>query len=119
MAVSVFQRVNPIRKPKDFVPTVQRWSVALPNRYDRYFVSFYGVQGADAASVYASGFFQWIEAALALPAAPIAHDHARFVDEQGLTNHIVALYWIDPAEQNVWRNQAEVANWWDDPARLH
>jgi aldoxime dehydratase len=57
MAVSVFERVHPIRKPKDFVPAVQRWSVALPNRYDRYFVSFCGVQSADAALVYGSGFF--------------------------------------------------------------
>jgi len=119
MAVSVFQRVNPIRKPKDFVPAVQRWSVALPNRYDRYFVSFYGVQGKDAASVYASGFFPWIESALKLPAAPIVHDHARLVDEQGLTNHIVAMYWIDPADHEAWRTHPGVTGWWDDPARLN
>ncbi len=119
MAVSVFQRVHPIRKPKDFVPAVQRWSVALPNRHDRYFVSFYGVQAVDAATVYASDFFPWIEAALKLPCAPVAHDHARYVDEQGLTNHIVAMYWIDPAAHDAWRNDKAVANWWNDAARLH
>jgi aldoxime dehydratase len=119
MAVSVFERINPIRKPKDFVPAVQRWSVALPNRYDRYFVSFYGVQGADPESVYASGFFPWISAVLALPAAPVAHDHARYVDEQGLTNHIVAMYWIDPAAHEAWRDHPDVAGWWNDTARLN
>lgn len=119
MAVSVFERIHPIRKPKDFVPAVQRWSVALPNRYDRYFVSFYGVQGADLTSVYASGFFPWISAVLALPAAPIVHDHARYVDEQGLTNHIVAMYWIDPADYEAWRDHADVASWWNDIARLN
>lgn len=119
MAVSAFQRVNPIRKPKDFVPAVQRWSVALPNRYDRYFVSFYGVQGANAEAVYASSFFPWLEAALHLRGAPIVHDHARFVDEQGLTNHIVALYWVEPTQHDAWQGDPAVTEWWNDPARLN
>ena len=119
MAVSVFERINQIRKPKDFIPAVQRWSVALPNRYDRYFVSFYGVQGADAASVNVSGFFPWLANMLALPAAPVVHDHSRFMDEGGLTNHIVAMYWIDPAQYDAWSNNPNVARWWDDPARLN
>jgi aldoxime dehydratase len=118
MAVSVFERVHPIRKPKDFVPAVQRWSVALPNRCDRYFVSFYGIQGKDETAIYGSDFFRWMREALSQPAAPIVHDHARFVDQQGLTNHIVALYWIEPADCEAWQRDAVVAGWWNDPARL-
>jgi hypothetical protein len=34
-------------------------------------------------------------------------DHARYVDEQGLTNHIVAMYWIDPADHETWRDRRQ------------
>src|SRR5690349_5993952 len=114
MAVSVFERVQPIRKSKDFVAAVQRWSVVLPNRCDRYFVSFYGIQGKDETAIYGSDFFRWMREALSQPAAPIVHDHARFVDQQGLTNHIVALYWIEPADCEAWQRDAVVAGWWND-----
>lgn len=119
MAVGIYERIYPLRKPKDFVPAVQRWSVALPNRFDRYFVAFFGVQGESAKIVYESPFFPWVSDALMSPDAPDAHDYGSFVDDQGQLTHIVAMYWIGPERYGAWMNAPRSVAWWSEPKRLH
>ena len=118
MGLQAYARVNPLRKPKGFEPVVQRWSAGLVNSCEALCVVFHGVQGKDAASVYASAFFPWITAAIGLPSGPTVHDHAWFVDENGLFTHIVAAYWVDRDRRDAWLAEPAVAQWWSDGARL-
>ena len=60
MGLQVFDRINPLRKPKGFEPVVQRWSAGFANKCETLCVAFHGIQGRDAQSVYASPFFPWI-----------------------------------------------------------
>ncbi|RTL55192.1 MAG: phenylacetaldoxime dehydratase family protein [Bradyrhizobiaceae bacterium] len=113
-----YVRKNPLRKPKGFEPIVQRWSVGFPNNCAAFGVTFYGVQGSDAAAVYGSAFFGWIEKVLGLPNGPSVHDHAALVDQNGLYTHIVAMYWIDLQKRAAWDNDPMVTEWWNDKARL-
>jgi len=115
--IAVPPRVHPLRKPKGFEPAVQRWSVAVPAKYDRYQVVFLGIQASRADDIAASPFRSWIEGAFARTDGPIAQDNARHVDEAGLTNHIVAAYWLDAAAFASWSACDAVAGFWDDPAR--
>lgn len=118
MSLPIYDRVNPLRKPKDFEPAVQRWSAAFLNSCDTLCVAFHGIQGKDAASVYASSFFPWIEAAVKLPCGPTVHDHAWFVDENGLYTHIVAAYWVDRTRRDDWLAHPHMTSWWNDEARI-
>jgi aldoxime dehydratase len=118
MGLVAYDRVNPLRKPKGFEPVVQRWSAGFTNRCEALCVSFYGIQGADAETVYRSGFLPWIEAAVKLPSGPTVHDHAWFIDQNGLYTHIVAVYWVDQQRRNDWLRDAAVTRWWNDAARL-
>jgi aldoxime dehydratase len=112
------ERINPLRKPKGFEPVVQRWSAAFINSCEAVCVSFHGIQGVNASSVYSSTFFPWITSALRLPNGPTVYDHAWFVDQNGLYTHIVASYWLDRARRNDWIRDPAVTEWWDDPARV-
>jgi hypothetical protein len=114
----VFERVNPLRKPKGFEPVVQRWSAGLANKCDAVCVAFYGIQGPDRESVYTSSFFPWIMEAIRLPGGPTVHDHAWFVDRHGLYTHIVALYWVDVSRRDAWFADSHVAGWWNQKTRL-
>lgn len=113
-----FERVHPLRRPKGFEPVVQRWSAGLVNSCEAICVAFHGIQGKDAKTVYASSFFPWINAALKLPNGPTVYDHAWFIDQNGLYTHIVAAYWVDCARRDEWLANRQVAQWWNDRARL-
>ena len=102
MGLQVFDRINPLRKPKGFEPVVQRWSAGFANKCETLCVAFHGIQGRDAESVYASPFFPWIETAIGLPSGPTVHDHAWFIDQNGLYTHIVAAYWVDQGRRDDW-----------------
>lgn len=54
MAMPVYDRVHPLRKPKGFEPVVQRWSTAFANNCRALCVAFHGVQGRSAEEVHAS-----------------------------------------------------------------
>lgn len=118
MGMPILERSYPLRKPKGFDPVVQRWSAGLVNSCDAICVAFHGIQGADAASVYSSSFFPWINAALESASGPTVHDHSWFIDQNGLYTHIVATYWVDRAQRDDWFAASSVAQWWNDPARL-
>lgn len=118
MGVPVYNRIHPLRRPKGFDPVVQRWSAGFQNRASDLCVSFYGIQGVDSTTVYASPFFGWIAQAVARPHGPTVHDHAWFTDPNGLYTHIVALYWIDTTGRDAWQADLAVQGWWDDAARL-
>ena len=118
MGLQVFDRVNPLRKPKGFEPVVQRWSAGFANKCETLCVAFHGIQGRDAESVYASPFFPWIEAAVGLPCGPTVHDHAWFIDQNGLYTHIVAAYWLDQGRRDDWLADPHLKAWWTDAARL-
>lgn len=111
-------RLYPLRKPKGFEPTVQRWSVALPTKHRAYFVEFLGVQGTNIATVDGSPFFGFINELLARPDAPDVVDHARHEDENGMLNHIVAGYWIDENAHESWSSALKKSGFWNAPARL-
>lgn len=96
---------------------VQRWSVGFPRKRRSLCVAFHGVQGADAETVYGSGFFPWISEAIHLASGPDVHDHAWFVDQNGLYTHVVAGYWVDQTRRDDWFEGAQVARWWNDSAR--
>lgn len=118
MSNLIFERLNPLRKPKGFEPVVQRWSAGLINSCEAICVAFHGIQGADASTVYASSFFPWIRNALQSPNGPTVHDHAWFVDQNGLYTHIVAAYWVDREKRDAWLEDEEIAKWWNDRERL-
>lgn len=118
MTVQIYERINPLRKPKGFEPVVQRWSTAFVNGCDAFCVAFHGIQGKSADEVYAAPFFRWMEAALALPSGPTVHDHAWFVDKNGLHTHIVATYWVDREKRDSWMAEPHVVSWWGSDARL-
>jgi aliphatic aldoxime dehydratase len=118
MSIQIYDRVNPLRKPKGFEPVVQRWSVGFVNGCDELCVAFHGIQGMSAKDVYASSFFRWIEAAFALPSGPTVHDHAWFVDQNGLYTHVVAGYWVDREKRDRWMAEPHVKSWWEDEGRL-
>ena len=118
MGLPVYDRVHPLRKPKGFEPVVQRWSAGFVNSCRSLCVAFHGVQGKDADTVYASAFFPWIEAALALPEGPTVADHAWFVDEAGLYTHVIAAYWVDEGKRDAFFASPHVRAWWEDEARL-
>lgn len=84
MNFQVLERINPLRKPKGFEPVVQRWSVGFPRKCDALCVAFHGIQGPNAEAVYKSGFIRWMSEAVSLPNGPHVHDHAWFVDHNGL-----------------------------------
>ncbi len=118
MGLQVFDRVNPLRKPKGFEPVVQRWSAGFANKCEALCVAFHGIQGRDAESVYRSPFFPWIEKAISLPSGPTVHDHAWFIDQNGLYTHIVAAYWVDQERRDDWLVDPHLTSWWTDAARL-
>lgn len=118
MTIQIHERVNPLRKPKGFEPVVQRWSTAFVNGCEEICVAFHGVQGRSAEEVQASPFFRWIEAALVLRNGPTVHDHAWFVDQNGLHTHIVAAYWVDRQKRDDWMTDLHVKSWWENDARL-
>lgn len=118
MGLPVYERIHPLRKPKGFEPVVQRWSAAFPNRCRTLCVAFQGIQGESPEAVYGSGFFPWIEAALAGPDGSTMSDHAWFVDPNGLYTHIVAAYWVDEARRDRFLASPLVRDWWEDAARL-
>jgi aldoxime dehydratase len=118
MGIQVYARTNPLRRPKGFEPTVQRWSASVPGKFDSYVVAIFGVQGDDAQALRASPFFAWFAKAQAIAAAPDVHDHARYTDETGQLNHLVTAYWVDKARFAAWCGSSEVASWWNDAARL-
>ena len=118
MGLAIYDRVNPLRRPKGFEPAVQRWSVGFINRCEDLCVAFHGVQGPDAATVYRSAFFPWIERAIGLPSGPSVYDHAWFVDANGLYTHIVTAYWLDRDRRDDWLADVAVDLWWSDGARL-
>ncbi len=116
-AFGAAERIAPIRKPPGFVPAVQRWSVRLPGPNLR--VAFFAAQALDAGAIAASPFPGWVSSALqGHPHGPTALDHARFRDDAGFINHVVAAYWVDHARFSVWSADAAVAAWWADAARL-
>src|SRR5262249_55090437 len=118
MSNHAFERINPLRKPKGFEPVVQRWSAGLPRKCGSLCIAFHGVQGADAQTIYKSGFMPWISEAICLPSGPDVHDHAWFVDQNGLYTHIVSTYWVEEARRDNWLENPRVASWWNDSARL-
>ncbi|MCK1656694.1 phenylacetaldoxime dehydratase family protein [Bradyrhizobium sp. 151] len=117
MNFQVLERINPLRKPKGFEPVVQRWSVGFPRKCDALCVAFHGIQGPNAEAVYKSGFIRWMSEAVSLPNGPHLHDHAWFVDHNGLYTHVVASYWVDRTRRDDWLEDSRVANWWNDSAR--
>lgn len=118
MTVQIYDRVNPIRKPRGFEPVVQRWSTAFVNGCDELCIAFHAIQGHSAEEVYASPFFRWIDAALNLKSGPTVHDHAWFVDQNGLYTHTVAAYWVDRQKRDTWMADPDVSSWWNSDARL-
>ncbi len=109
-------RINPLRRPKGFEPTVQRWSVAFPKKFGDLYVSFLGVQARTADDLNGSPFLSWIQSTLEREDRPIIHDHARHIDSEGYHTHITTLYWLSADTANSWRREADL--WWEDPARL-
>ena len=110
-------RRNPLRKPKGFEPTVQRWSVALPRRCEDYLVAFHGMQAPSMADIDAADFAGQLEAMFSRPDGPIAHDHARHIDDEGQATHIAAAYWIEPERKRSWEASPDVSAFWADPAK--
>ncbi len=116
-AYGVADRIAPIRKPLDFKPAVQRWSVRLPGEEVR--LSFFAAQARDPEALAGSKFMAWVRSSLAGHAdGPSSYDHARFTDPAGFTNHVVAAYWVDAARFSRWERDSAVAGWWADPERL-
>ncbi|MCW2306891.1 phenylacetaldoxime dehydratase family protein [Rhodobium gokarnense] len=111
-------RINPLRKPKGFEPTVQRWSAGIPAKHEAYFVEFLGIQGPDAPTLDASPFFAFAGQSLSGLSGPDVVDHARHVDDAGQLNHIIAAYWVDEDAHKDWAAAFEASDFWNDPARL-
>ncbi|KAL1407290.1 hypothetical protein Q8F55_006711 [Vanrija albida] len=107
-------RAVPLRKPPNFAPAVQRYSALLPDTCDELVIAQFGVQARDAASLSSSAFAAWAGHALTLPSAPSTSDHARFVDAQGYTHHVLTGYWL--AGFDAFRAATEA--WWAAPERL-
>lgn len=117
MTSELRERIYPLRRPKGFEPTVQRWSVAFPTKYDTLFVRFFGVQAADEAALNRSPFITWVRDATTRPDGPITFDHARHVDDTGHHTHITTGYWLNAERLRSWNQATE--SWWIDPRRHH
>lgn len=116
MTIPTYDRTYALRRPRGFEPTVQRWSVSFPTKYDHVYVSFLGVQARSVDALNASAFHQWFCEAMHRPDAPVIHDHARHVDGAGYHTHIVTAYWLSPEHAGSWKLSSD--DWWCQPARL-
>lgn len=110
------QRIYPIRKKPGFVPAVQRWSALLPE--DELVVGTFGVQSRDGGEINDSPLLQWAPSLIQHPHGPSMHDHARYEDTAGYTNHVVTAYWTSSKEYEAWTSDPAVQQWWASPARL-
>jgi aldoxime dehydratase len=113
-----FPRKFPIRKPEGFVPAVQRWSVAFPEKSSALHIGFFAVQAKDESSIVASGFSDWSSRALHGPFRPITTDISKYLDADGYINYVVAAYWVVSSEFDAWKQDQARNGWWDDEARL-
>lgn len=118
MAIPVYQRTIPLRRPKGFEPVVQRWSAAFANRQTELCVVFQGAQGPDENTIRDSGFPDWIARQAASVHSPAVSDHARFRDANGLLTHIVTSYWLSRADRDACLAGQGIRDWWDSDARL-
>lgn len=110
------QRAIPLRKPANFVPAVQRYSALLPSDVGELVIGQFGVQSppGEEASLTTSPFMDWVEESFRLPHGPSTSDHARFVDSQGFTNHVVTGYWL--RGYDAWAAATDA--WWGAKERL-
>lgn len=97
----------PLRIPENHKPPIARYSAAIADN-EEIAVLFLGIQSQSREKI--------SEALKDIPAgvgehAPVYADHARFTDQQGYLNHIVALYWLDASSFEVWSKSERVLQW--------
>lgn len=112
-------RSLPRRIEDDFSPPYPCWSARADASVDRVVMAYFGVQSKGAAMQgRACAALVQISKSFAVANGPGHHDLAHYVDEAGHDNMIAIAYWSDPEAFAAWQATPEVANWWDDPARL-
>jgi aldoxime dehydratase len=113
-----YPRIFSLRKPQDFVPAVQRWSVKFPESSTAVHVAFFAVQGGSEDEIRASGFFDWASSAMMGQFAPVSVDHSQFTDAAGNINRVIATYWVSSAQYDAWCELEVRRGWWESDARL-
>jgi len=118
-AFSPAERVTPLRKPPNFVPAVQRWSLQVPPGQPQFRTAVFGAEAPNEATLNEHPLFSWIELFLRdHPDGPHFHQHARSRTLYGNVSHVVSAYWVDEDRFERWMRDQTVQAWWKDPARL-
>lgn len=115
MMMIEFPRIFNVRKPENFKPTVQRWSVEFPDNTSVLHIGFFAVQ-EPSNSVLDEEFEHWKEHAFT-EFSPITSDYAEFTDSHGARNRVITAYWTDTVTFQCWLARDKKTGWWDSTSR--
>jgi aliphatic aldoxime dehydratase len=113
-----YPRVVPERKPPGHQPAAPRYTLRWHDPVETMVSDYYGTQRAGLGWEEQQQFFQRVEASLAHPDGPAAHEIMRFTDEAGETNAVVVAYWLDATRHARWSATAEFPRWFSAAERL-
>ena len=103
----------------DYVPPYPAWVARAGPALSQVVMAYFGVQwrGDDKADL-ARQAFSTVTRSLERPDGPGHVDRAHHIDEAGYDNLIAIAYWPDVDAFSRWKDNAEVAGWWDSAERL-
>lgn len=111
-----FPRIYPIRKPDNFQPAVQRWSVKFPENTNAIHIGFFAVQELDVDASIDAEFEHWKHKAF-LKYSPVVMDFAEFIDSHGCRNRVTTAYWTDTNIFYQWLAEDKKNGWWESKCR--
>lgn len=97
----------PLNQPAGHKAPVPRYSADVRAKVA---VLFLGLQ-AKAATLPDAGLTAFLARIAKEAAAPAYADQATYTDLQGCLNRVAALYWLDAAQFDAWRNSPAVKDW--------
>lgn len=112
-------RTCPRRCAEDFVPPYGAWMANGDTRMEQAVMGYFGVQFA-GSSMQEAGEAAFAAICELLGGADGARhvDKAACTDSAGYRTLVAIAYWTGPESFEAWQARADVAAWWDDPARL-
>lgn len=107
-----------MRKPKGYVPAVQRYSSRIADETKTITTLIFGLQFTAKSPDNKSIALTLINAMFEQAGAPLHHEFATFLDPEGYENIFAVCYWHDDDSYRKWQTNLET--WLDklDPANL-
>lgn len=97
--------------PEGWEPPAPAWESLWQNTEDDLIAGYFGIQAEEPTLLQT-----WADKAFASDCAPESLERGKYVDQNGLTNHLYIAYWRLSEYEKWWSFDSNIG-WWADSAR--